>query len=1122
MRRVLLNAKSDFSLLWGVRRPHEVVARAAELGYEAVAVADRDNLYGLPAVLRAARRSGIRPIVAAEVTDPTTSQTVLLYPLNETGYGHLCRILTERHGAVDELDDADTGGQAAGVTRWEFRLERSLAQHGGGLAIVTGAVDILKRLRAEGHDQVYLWMAHRLTRSGPEIRDLPMAIVPPAVFFDADDMELHRLMRAVELKGRLSAVPDEACADASSLFESWDAMAGRFAALPEALEGTERLVDALGFEPDFSEVLFPSFPCPPGMSEVELLRCKTYEGARRRYGGGQDGNPAGPGCEMEITHEKPMVLRTPRGYENREAPPSLGTAFVSGTAEAMGRPVAFSGQRETHRHGSAGSSLSRSSEAAPTASGAASLPPVVVERIEYELDLIERKGFSGYFLTVDEIVQRSPRICGRGSAAASIVAYCLGITNVDPIRHNLFFERFLNPGRIDPPDIDVDFAWDERDEVLDWVLNHYGTDRAAMVANHLHFRPRMALRETARVFGLPEGEISEVTHRLPWFWQTDVEENLDEIVRTAPKLAGVQLDPPWPDIIRLASRLIGRPRGLSVHCGGVVLAPGPLWHRVPMQPAAKGVNIVQWEKDGVEELGLVKIDLLGNRSLAVIRDAIANLRDEGRPLDERTWDPIADPPTQQMLASGRTMGVFYCESPAMRQLQIKTGRGDFDHLVINTSIIRPAANAYTSLYVERVHGVPFEPIHPLLADILDETYGVMVYQEDVSRVAMAMAGFSSEDADRLRKIMSKKDRELELAHFYKQFVEGARARGVSDEAVDEIFKMILAFSGYSFCKPHSASYTMVSYESAYLKAHHPAEFMAGVMANHGGYYTTQAYVSEARRLGVEVLRPDVNLSEPGFVARGGRIVTGLGEIKGLSLAAQERLIEERRRGGPYAGLDDLLRRTEIGYADARKLVLAGALDRVESGANRPEMLWRLRVRKGASDPTSPGARSRKAGKRRADDRPLLAMLEQAAPVVPTPELRDYDEQKVLELEHEVLGFLCTAHPLEVFRPTAACGPAGDRGGAPWIKANELREHVGRTVRILSWPVSAKTITTTTGEHMEFVSFEDETALYEAVLFPRPYRRFANLLFCDFPVTVTGEVDEDYGALSLIVRHIERA
>ena len=304
---------------------------------------------------------------------------------------------------------------------------------------------------------------------------------------------------------------------------------------------------------------------------------------------------------------------------------------------------------------------------------------------------------------------RSPRICGRGSGAASLVAYCLGITNVCPLKHRLYFERFLNPGRSDPPDIDVDFAWDERDAVLAAVLEKF-PGRAALVANHVLFQPRMAVRETAKVFGLPEGEIRRVTRRIPHHgWAGGP---LPDRLHALPEFRGLDLAPPWPEIMDLAGRIIGLPRYLSVHPGGTVITPGPIDGYVPIETAPKGVPIIQWEKDGAEDAGLVKIDLLGNRSLGVIRDAVAGIRAAGAAFDERGWTPEDDPATQAAVASGRTMGCFYIESPAMRLLQKKTGRGDFEHLVIHSSIIRPAANDCIREYIRRLHGGRGRPSTP--------------------------------------------------------------------------------------------------------------------------------------------------------------------------------------------------------------------------------------------------------------------------------------------------------------------------------------------------------------------------------------------------------------------------
>ncbi|MFW5798070.1 MAG: PHP domain-containing protein, partial [Planctomycetota bacterium] len=387
----------------------------------------------------------------------------------------------------------------------------------------------------------------------------------------------------------------------------------------------------------------------------------------------------------------------------------------------------------------------------------------VISRMEYELELIESKGFAEYFLVVEDIVATSPRTCGRGSGAASLVNYCLGVTNVDPIRYNLMFERFLNPGRTDPPDIDIDFAWDERDGVLDEAFARHGRTRAAMVCNHLRFQPRMALRETARTMGLTEDEINRALERMP-----EMRRELGPMSVTDRTRLGesrdtgsvvVKLPAPWGRVVPMAAGLVGLPRMLSMHCGGMVIVPDELASHVPVETSAKGYPMIQWEKDGSEEMGLVKIDLLGNRSLAVIRDAVRGIaRDEGRPVETVLPEvPAGDPDTCRLVARGDTMGVFYVESPSMRLLQKKADRGDFEHLVIHSSIIRPAANHYINEYLDRLHGKPWAPLHPRLAGVFDETYGVPVYQEDVSKLAMALAGFDATEADRLRKCLGKRD-----------------------------------------------------------------------------------------------------------------------------------------------------------------------------------------------------------------------------------------------------------------------------------------------------------------------------------------------------------------------------
>ena len=723
------------------------------------------------------------------------------------------------------------------------------------------------------------------------------------------------------------------------------------------------------------------------------------------------------------------------------------------------------------------------------------LSETVVERLEHELTIIERMNYASYFLVVQDIVRplepdgsrKQRRICGRGSGAASLVAYCLGITNICPIRYNLYFERFLNPGRTDPPDIDIDFPWDERDDILAEVFSRFG-DRAAMVCNHVGFKPRMAIRETARAYGLPGYEISRVTKRLPWFFKRDDEPFCDQIA-TLPSLRDQDFSDPWPEIINLAGRLVGLPRYLSVHPGGVVITPGPVHDYVPVETAAKGVPIIQWEKDGAEEAGLVKIDLLGNRSLAVIRDGIAGIRNNNIEFNERSWEPEDDSLTKASVSEGKTMGCFYIESPAMRLLQQKAGVGDFEQLVIQSSIIRPAANEFVREYVRRLHGGSWEPLHPGLEHVLDETFGLMVYQEDVSRVAVNLGGFSHSDADGLRKVLSKKDKELRLHDYRTAFFSGCTTRGVTEKETERIWEMMMSFDGYSFCKPHSASYARVSFQAAYLKSHYPAEFMAAVISNQGGFYSTFAYVSEAKRMGLAVLAPDVQKSSYRWQGKGQEIRVGLMSVAGLGTDTISRLLTCRKEQ-PFDDVCDFLHRVRPAENEARSLVHAGALDSIDKEKNRTALLWEI---------------CRREQKQRA-----------AAPIglfsgrrSPPPLLAQPKRMEMLRNEYRSLGFLCRTHPICLLH----------RSSQKTTKAHEFDRCVGRRITFAGWLLTGKMVSTKTGEVMEFLTFEDETGLVETTFFPETYKRYAHLLSSGKPYLLTGLVESDYGAITLTVHHL---
>jgi error-prone DNA polymerase len=717
--------------------------------------------------------------------------------------------------------------------------------------------------------------------------------------------------------------------------------------------------------------------------------------------------------------------------------------------------------------------------------------PEVRQRLDRELAIIRDKGYADYFLIVEAITSRTPRTCGRGSGAASIVAYLLGITHVDPVRHNLFFERFLSPERKDPPDIDVDFAWDERDAIQLAVLEENGAPvRAAMVANHVGFRAKAAIHEIAKVYGLPEAEIRNVTKRLAGYW--GMEDPVDRL-DARPRFKDVDFEPPWPEILAQAVALEGKPRHLSVHSGGIVLVPDSLADHVPVEIAPKGVPIVQWEKDQVEDYGLVKMDLLGNRSLAVIRDAVAAVgRNTGLAIDERAWNPTEDAETQRLMREGDTIGVFYVESASMRQLQRKARVGDFDHLVIHSSMIRPAANRFIREYVRRLHGGAYEPLHPALTHTLDETYGIMCYQEDVTKVSMELSGLTLAQAEGLRKALSQKRPVKPLRAYQAEFYNGARARGVPRDTIDKVWDMILSFAGYSFCKPHSASYAMVSFRSGWLRAHYPAEFMAAVISNQGGYYSTFAYVSEAKRMGLAVRPPDVNESDRPYKGKGREIRVGLMQLKGLHAETVEAILAERARAGAFRSFADLRARVALRPSDAELLVKAGALDSIAAGRTRPELLWELYL-DGLRVPVAPD---------------LFAPQSAVAPSAPA-----YDRATVHRHEVETLGFLLSAQPLEPY--------ARAMRGRGVIAARDLDRHAGHRVSVLGWHVNSKLVLTKDKEPMEFIAFEDTTAIYDVTLFPDAYRRFCHLLTSMRPFLLTGLVEEDFGVCTLTVDTVER-
>ncbi|MBL8993269.1 MAG: DNA polymerase III subunit alpha, partial [Spirochaetia bacterium] len=618
----------------------------------------------------------------------------------------------------------------------------------------------------------------------------------------------------------------------------------------------------------------------------------------------------------------------------------------------------------------------------------------ILARLDYELAIIRKKGFSNYFLVVEDIVREGGfYTCGRGSGAASIVSYLLFITHVDPIRHKLYFERFLNEWRPDPPDIDVDFAWDEKDRITQYVFDTYG-ERCAMVSNHNSFSLKSAFHEAAKLWGIPKDEIMALSR----VWREDREDAGDnEKKETHPinrrKIFSRTKIPQWDEWIHLTRRLVGLPRYLGLHCGGMVVTPGPIWHYAPRQITRKGFPCLQWEKDQTEDFGLVKIDILGNRSLAVVRDTIDAVNGHyGLEIRYEHLDVLEDADTVAVFAAGGSLGVFYVESPAMRQLQKKTARGDYEHLVIHSSIIRPAANRFINEYVRRLKGGEWKPLLPEMKEILEETYGIMAYQEDISRVAVACAGFTIGEGDELRKVIGNKNRRRRKEELQKKFLENIRAKGVEEKIVVELWDMIESFSGYSFCKPHSASYAQLSFKACYLKKNFPAEFMAAVLSNRGGFYLPLAYVSEARRLGIAVATPCVNESRVAYHGKGQRIVIGLMAVRHLRAATMEKIVSEREKNGAYRSLRDFLKRVEVDIRECRSLIGCGAFAQIEKEWNEPQLMILAErfFHEAFSDALF-------------QDESLL------------PPLKAWSEARRLGAEKRSLGFIASIHPMTYYR-----------------------------------------------------------------------------------------------------------
>ena len=682
----------------------------------------------------------------------------------------------------------------------------------------------------------------------------------------------------------------------------------------------------------------------------------------------------------------------------------------------------------------------------------------VVKRLEYELGVVRQNGFSDYFLVVHEIVNfakgRGIPVEVRGSAAGSLISYVLGFTRVCPVENHLYFERFMNPGRTDCPDIDIDLCWRRRDEVIRFCYEHWGFAHVAMVCNINRYRRRSAIRDAGRALGLAPVQINQLVRG-----------------RKIKKGSAVY---------RLAERLIGIPRHLGVHCGGLVVTPKPVSHLAPLERANKGVIITQYDKDAAEALGLVKIDLLGNRSLSTVNEAVHILRSERGGNGALDFDP-RDGKTSAMLSAGDSLGVFQSESPGMRQLLRGLKVRSKKDLAIALSLIRPgpASGGMKAAFIDRhVYGKPFEYLHPKLEELLGDTYGVMLYQEDVMRIAVEVAGYTVADADRFRSEVSKKVSPARLQAQYVDFVRcKAERAGIDRDCAETIWDTILRFAAYSYCKAHATVYANIAWETAYLKAHYPASFYCSLLNNHQGMYPLRVYVWDAKRHGITVLPPHVNHSGVEWSLEGKAIRAGLHVIKGLSRRMARALLAERK-ARVFADLDDLRGRVTFRRPELQNLVHIGACDGL--GPTRPVMLNQLRFP-------------------RADQgQPMLFDIYRD---YSTRQLPDYDRIARLKAELDVAGISFGVHP-------ALLLPSG------YVAAARLKGWVGKQAAVAGFVATARRARTNDGRVMGFVTLEDTTGLAEVSFFPDQIEQYRSICSYGGAVWVRGRVTEHLSSVAL--------
>jgi len=1089
MSFVHLHCHTEYSLLDGANRIDDLIARAIELEQPALAVTDHGNLHAAWEFQEKARKAGIKPIVGMEAyVAPGDRRVRGRAAPGAKPYYHLVLLAADETGYRNLVKLSSLGYTEGFYSR--PRVDRELLERYREGLIVSSACmagEIASHLmvdRLEEARQAAAWYAERFPgRYYLEVQahesegqsqlnqrvfalagemNLPVIATNDSHFLRSQDHDAHDVLLCIGL-GKDREDRDRMRYDRGLYFKSHVEITEMFPGRPDVLENTLRIADACDLALS-KKISVPSFPLPEGLSsENELLVRLTTDGVVRRYG-----DPA---------------------------------------------------------------------------------PAPVKERVDYELDVITRTGYAGYFLIVADFIQAArdrgiPVGPGRGSAAGSLVAYALGITDVDPLTYDLLFERFLNPERVSMPDIDVDFCFERRGEVIEYVREKYGKEAVGQIVTFGTLKSRAAVKDVGRVLGFTPAETDALAKLIPN--QPNFSLTVKEAVEKIPEVSRLyEDDERYRRLLDYAIALEGLSRHTGVHAAGVVIAPGPLDEYVPvftqeLKGSAKReggsgnggadasatdgrIIVTQFDMNALEKSGMLKMDFLGLTTLTVIHDALESIRQRTGGAPDLDHVDLEDPETYRMLRLGRTTGVFQFESPLATDM-LRAMRCDrFDDLVASNALMRPGPldAGMHKVYQRRKRGE--EPVTyalPELQAILEPTYGVITYQEQVMRIAQVLAGISLAEADVLRKAVGKKDKDLIQKELGK-FVEKSVARGYDRRVIDELAAQIETFGRYGFNKSHSVAYSVISFHTAWLKCHFPADFMAAVLSSSiGDTDSVVKYMSESRELGLDVLPPDVNESGYKFTVVGDRRIRfGLGAIRNVGRGAIDSILAAREDGA-FTNLFDLAERVDLRLCNKRvfeALVHSGALDGL--GGHRSQLLAVLDT---AIQEASLKAQEREVGQgslfgglsdeAAGDGRPAAAQDRPALPNV-----APLSESERLTKEKEILGFYISGHPLEPFR--AECELFASHTVSQLGTWTEAPVSLGGVVTAIKRQVSKRS-----GAEFARLTVEDFSGSSEVLVFPEAWAALADRVRADVPVLIKGGYsrrDQGVDNPTFIVESVQR-